>query len=92
MAGGAAEPESLLPGGGLEPALWHLFPGCWSAHLPGKALLDSILHLPLVLPPVVVGYLLLVAMGRRGFIGSWLYDWFGISFAFSWRGRCWRRR
>ena len=53
---------------------------------PGKALLDSILHLPLVLPPVVVGYLLLVAMGRRGFIGSWLYDWFGISFAFSWRG------
>ena len=39
---------------------------------PGKALLDSIL--------------LLVAMGRRGFIGSWLYDWFGISFAFSWRG------
>lgn len=56
------------------------------AHLPGKALLDSILHLPLVLPPVVVGYLLLVAMGRRGFIGSWLYDWFGISFAFSWRG------
>ena len=53
---------------------------------PGKALLDSLLHLPLVLPPVVVGYLLLVAMGRRGFIGSWLYDWFGISFAFSWRG------
>lgn len=53
---------------------------------PGKALLDSILHLPLVLPPVVVGYLLLIAMGRRGFIGSWLYDWFGLSFAFSWRG------
>ena len=41
---------------------------------PGKALLDSVLHLPLVLPPVVVGYLLLVSMGRRGFI------------AFSWRG------
>ena len=53
---------------------------------PGKALLDSVLHLPLVLPPVVVGYLLLVAMGRRGFIGEWLYDWFGITFAFSWRG------
>lgn len=87
MAGGAAEPESLLPGGGLEPALWHLF--SWllvRRTFPGKALLDSILHLPLVLPPVVVGYLLLVAMGRRGFIGSWLYDWFGISFAFSWRG------
>lgn len=54
--------------------------------VPGKALLDSVLHLPLVLPPVVVGYLLLVAMGRRGFIGEWLYDWFGITFAFSWRG------
>ena len=53
---------------------------------PGKALLDSVLHLPLVLPPVVVGYLLLVSMGRRGFIGEWLYDWFGLTFAFSWRG------
>ncbi len=53
---------------------------------PGKALLDSIIHLPLVLPPVVVGYLLLVVLGRRGVVGSWLYDWFGISFAFSWRG------
>ncbi len=93
MAGGAAEPESLLPGGGLEPALWHLF--SWllvRRTFPGKALLDSILHLPLVLPPVVVGYLLLVAMGRRGFIGSWLYDWFGISFALAGAGRCWRRR
>ena len=53
---------------------------------PGKALLDSVLHLPLVLPPVVVGYLLLISMGRRGFIGEKLYDCFGITFAFSWRG------
>lgn len=53
---------------------------------PGKSLFDSLIHLPLVLPPVVVGYLLLVAMGRRGIIGSWLYDWFSITFAFSWRG------
>ncbi|WJV63852.1 molybdate ABC transporter permease subunit [Pectobacteriaceae bacterium C52] len=53
---------------------------------PGKSLLDSVIHLPLVLPPVVIGYLLLVAMGRRGVIGSWLYDWFGFSFSFSWRG------
>ena len=52
----------------------------------GKALLDSLIHLPLVLPPVVVGYLLLLALGRRGWFGAWLYDWFGISFAFSWRG------
>ncbi|MEC5342088.1 molybdate ABC transporter permease subunit [Brenneria populi] len=53
---------------------------------PGKSLLDSIIHLPLVLPPVVIGYLLLVAMGRRGVIGAWLYEWFGFSFSFSWRG------
>ncbi|MBD2821507.1 molybdate ABC transporter permease subunit [Xenorhabdus sp. 42] len=52
----------------------------------GKSLLDSLIHLPLVLPPVVVGYLLLVSMGRRGFIGEFLYDWFGISFSFNWTG------
>ncbi|AJJ62572.1 molybdate ABC transporter permease subunit [Yersinia aldovae] len=55
-------------------------------HFPGKSLLDSVIHLPLVLPPVVIGYLLLISMGRRGFIGEWLYDWFGINFSFSWRG------
>lgn len=53
---------------------------------PGKSLLDGIIHLPLVLPPVVVGYLLLVVMGRRGVIGEWLYQWFGFSFSFSWHG------
>jgi len=55
-------------------------------NFPGKALLDGLIHLPLVLPPVVVGYLLLLGFGRRGFIGEYLYDWFGFSFAFSWRG------
>ncbi len=53
---------------------------------PGKSLFDSIIHLPLVLPPVVVGYILLISMGRQGAIGSVLYDWFGLSFSFSWRG------
>ncbi|GKX57735.1 molybdate ABC transporter permease [Leminorella grimontii] len=53
---------------------------------PGKALVDSIIHLPLVLPPVVIGYLLLIGMGRKGVIGQWLYEWFGFSFTFSWRG------
>ncbi|CAM3502904.1 molybdate ABC transporter permease [Rouxiella silvae] len=53
---------------------------------PGKSLLDSVIHLPLVLPPVVIGYLLLVVMGRRGIIGEWLYDWFGFSVSFSWKG------
>ncbi|PSW21852.1 molybdate ABC transporter permease subunit [Photobacterium sanctipauli] len=52
----------------------------------GKSLLDGIVHLPLVLPPVVIGYLLLVLMGRQGVIGKALYDWFGISVSFSWRG------
>ncbi|WP_291973220.1 molybdate ABC transporter permease subunit [Candidatus Symbiopectobacterium sp.] len=52
----------------------------------GKSLLDSIIHLPLVLPPVVIGYLLLIGMGRKGIIGQWLYEWFGLSFSFSWRG------
>lgn len=54
-------------------------------HFPGKTLLDSLIHLPLVLPPVVVGYLLLLSFGRHGTIGEWLYDSFGISFTFSWR-------
>lgn len=52
----------------------------------GKQILDSIIHLPLVLPPVVIGYLLLVVMGRQGVIGSFLLDTFGLSFSFSWRG------
>ncbi|MDP5252611.1 MULTISPECIES: molybdate ABC transporter permease subunit [unclassified Vibrio] len=51
-----------------------------------KALLDCFIHLPLVLPPVVIGYLLLVVMGRQGIIGQWLYEWFGLTFSFSWRG------
>ncbi len=53
---------------------------------PGKALLDSILHLPLVLPPVVVGTCCWWPWGGAGLLAAWLYDWFGISFAFSWRG------
>lgn len=52
----------------------------------GKSLLESVVHLPLVLPPVVIGYLLLVVMGRQGVIGSWLEDTFNIVFSFSWRG------
>jgi molybdate transport system permease protein len=55
-------------------------------NFPGKALVDGIIHLPLVVPPVVVGYLLLVALGRRGPVGGWLYDSFGISIAFTWKG------
>jgi molybdate transport system permease protein len=52
----------------------------------GKALLDGIVHLPLVLPPVVTGYLLLIWFGRRGVIGSFLDTHFGIVFSFRWTG------
>ncbi|MBC7006324.1 molybdate ABC transporter permease subunit [Photobacterium sp. BZF1] len=52
----------------------------------GKSLLDGLVHLPLVLPPVVIGYLLLVLMGRQGAVGKVLYEWFGLTFSFSWRG------
>src|SRR5436189_2882766 len=53
---------------------------------PGKTLVDAIIHLPLVLPPVVVGFALLVLLGKWGPIGSVLNDWFGIVFAFRWTG------
>ncbi len=52
----------------------------------GKALLDGLVHLPLVLPPVVTGYLLLISFGRRGPIGAFLAENFGIVFAFRWTG------
>jgi molybdate transport system permease protein len=52
----------------------------------GKALVDGLVHLPLVLPPVVVGYLLLISFGRRGPIGAILADYFGIVFSFRWTG------
>lgn len=52
----------------------------------GKALLDALVHLPLVLPPVVVGYVLLVAFGGNGVIGRFLADTLGFTFAFRWTG------
>ncbi|ASK91209.1 molybdenum ABC transporter permease [Xanthomonas campestris pv. trichodesmae] len=53
---------------------------------PGKALLDALLHLPLVMPPVVTGYALLVVLGTQGPVGSWLLEHVGIQFAFRWTG------
>jgi molybdate transport system permease protein len=52
----------------------------------GKALLDGLVHLPLVLPPVVTGYLLLITFGRKAPVGSFLYDTFGIVLSFRWTG------
>ncbi len=53
---------------------------------PGKSILDGFIHLPLVLPPVVIGYLLLVGFGRKGILGAWLYELTGLTLAFTWKG------
>ena len=53
---------------------------------PGKVFIESLVHLPLVLPPVVIGYALLVLFGRQGVIGALLHDWLGITLAFRWTG------
>jgi molybdate transport system permease protein len=71
--------------GALPPAVvaaWVLA----RCHFPGRTLLDGLVHLPLVLPPVVMGYLLLLGFGTRGPIGGWLDQTFGIRFMFSWTG------
>ncbi|MDZ4311634.1 MAG: molybdate ABC transporter permease subunit [Cypionkella sp.] len=66
--------------------------GIYIAHLLarrqfwGKQLLNGLVHLPLILPPVVTGYLLLLAFGRKGFIGQYLDQWFGVTLAFKWTG------
>ena len=76
----------------LWAMVWSLPVGIAAAWLlarrtfPGKAALDALIHLPLVVPPVVVGYVLLVVLGRRGAVGSWLYDDFGITILFNWKG------
>ena len=80
----------------LRVALWamttSLIPGILVALLLargrfwGKALLDGLVHLPLVMPPVVTGYILLLLLGRHGPLGQFLDEHFGIVFAFRWTG------
>ncbi|MEM9634614.1 MAG: molybdate ABC transporter permease subunit [Pseudomonadota bacterium] len=53
---------------------------------PGHGIVNALVHLPLVLPPVVTGYVLLLTFGRKGPVGAFLDDVFGISFAFNWTG------
>lgn len=53
---------------------------------PGRLLLDALVHLPLVVPPVVTGWLLLLAFGANGPVGRWLESWFGVSLMFRWTG------
>lgn len=71
--------------GALPPAIivaWLLA----RTRFPGRVLLDGLVHLPLVLPPVVMGYLLLVSLGTNAPVGAWLLESFGIRFVFSWTG------
>lgn len=53
---------------------------------PGRIVVDALVHLPLVLPPVVTGWLLLIAFGPFGPVGRWLESWFGVSLMFRWTG------
>ncbi|HBK57100.1 MAG TPA: molybdate ABC transporter permease subunit [Xanthomonadales bacterium] len=53
---------------------------------PGRELLDALLTLPMVLPPTVLGYYLLVTIGRHGWLGGWLHEQFGINLIFTWQG------
>jgi molybdate transport system permease protein len=52
----------------------------------GRELLDAVLTLPMVLPPTVLGYYLLVLIGKRGWVGQWLHETFGINLIFTWQG------
>ena len=69
----------------LPPALFVAY-ALARLRFPGKSLFDAIVHLPLVLPPVVIGYFLLLALGRRAPLGAFLEEHFGIVFAFRWTG------
>jgi molybdate transport system permease protein len=53
---------------------------------PGRELLDTLLTLPMVMPPTVLGYYLLVLIGRHGWLGAWLQNTFGINLIFTWQG------
>ena len=53
---------------------------------PGRDVVDAVLTLPMVLPPTVLGYYIIVVLGRRGIIGSWLWDAFGVTIMFTWQG------
>ncbi|WP_300162915.1 molybdate ABC transporter permease subunit [Solidesulfovibrio sp.] len=53
---------------------------------PGRDLVDAVLTLPMVLPPTVLGYYIIVVLGRRGVLGSYLWDVFGVSIMFTWEG------
>ena len=77
---------SLLAVAGTLPIAFGLAWVLARGRFAGKILLDAAVHLPLVLPPVVIGWLLLIGFGRTGPIGGFLYDTFGITLIFRWTG------
>ncbi|RYC30895.1 molybdate ABC transporter permease subunit [Lichenibacterium minor] len=79
LVAGTATAASLPPGLAVAVLLAR-------GRFPGRAVLDTVVHLPLVLPPVVTGYLLLIVFGRRGPVGAWLHDALGVTLAFRWTG------
>ncbi len=76
---------SVAVGVALPLAIWL----AWllvRGRFPGRVILDALVHLPLVLPPVVIGYLLLISLGSRAPLGAWLAETFDVRFMFSWTG------
>ncbi len=78
VAGGATL-ITLVAGVGMGYVLARL-------RFPGREVLDTVLTLPMVMPPTVLGYYLLVLMGRRSAFGGWLHDTFGMHLIFTWQG------
>jgi molybdate transport system permease protein len=82
ILGLSLEVATIATGASLLPAVgfaW-LLARC---RFPGRTLLDAFVHAPLVLPPVVVGYFLLLLFGAQGLVGRWLFEWFGLRLAFT---------
>lgn len=91
-----SEPEIAALLLSLKIALWSTLLSCPPAiiigwvlarcHFMGKTLIEGLIHLPLVLPPIVPGYILLLCFGYNGIIGRWLHEQFNIVVAFTWKG------
>jgi molybdate transport system permease protein len=81
---------TLLVGGvatiAVLPVAWGLAWALARGRFPGKLLLDGVVHLPLVVPPVVTGWVLLMLFAPAGPVGRLLFDWFGVSVLFRWTG------
>lgn len=77
---------SLFAVGGMLPIAFGLAWILARWRFPFKFLLDAIVYLPLVVPPVVTGWMLLLLVGSQGPVGRWLWDWFGVTLLFRWTG------